>query len=143
MKATGMSKDNKIRFAVLLHGLSQEALHTLCERYRIPIDFRELALLVVKYLSLYKKASLLSSEEVLALLEKIDAFRREDRFILFLEVASIIFGEEPGRRIISCYEAAKNISIQDILESSTGKEIAEKIRKRRLEAIHQRIVQKE
>jgi tRNA nucleotidyltransferase (CCA-adding enzyme) len=135
MKAAAISKNNKIRFAVVLHALSPETLQSVCERYRVPADFRELALLIVKYSSLYQCAATFSAEEILSLLEKVDAFRREERFYLFLEAASIITGEMPRKRWISCYEAAKKIDIQDIVKEARGKEIAEKIRHRRKEAI--------
>ena len=52
----------------------------LCERYRAPVEFRELGVLTARLHGLCHRALELRPETVLRLLESADAFRRPERF---------------------------------------------------------------
>lgn len=73
------------RFALLLQNVPEDNIKLLCDRYRVPKDYREFALLVARY---QNKAceTRLSAEEIVDLLQHLDAFRREERFKKFLNV---------------------------------------------------------
>jgi len=102
-QAAKLSSDPKVRFAALVHDLgkgttpkSQWPKHidhesrgvplveALCDRYRIPNDYRELGIIVAKYHLHYHRAAELRADTFLKTLNALDAFRRPERFELFL-----------------------------------------------------------
>ena len=89
----------KVRFAVLVHDLGKGTtprdilpshrgheersvvlIDELCDRYRVPKDFRALAVLVARYHTRVHRAMELKPETIMRLLENVDAIRRPDRF---------------------------------------------------------------
>ncbi|MGH8413929.1 MAG: multifunctional CCA addition/repair protein [Gammaproteobacteria bacterium] len=102
-QAARLSSDIAVRFAALVHDLgkgstpadvlphhygheerSVKLVEALCERLRVPRDYRELALLVAQYHGLVHRAQELRAETLLKLLQNTDAFRRPERFAQFL-----------------------------------------------------------
>ena len=102
-QAAKLSDDPKVRFAALVHDLGKGTtpkhklpkhidhesrgvplVEALCNRYRIPNDYRELAIIVTKYHLHYHRAAELRNATLLKTLESLDAFRRPERFELFL-----------------------------------------------------------
>jgi tRNA nucleotidyltransferase (CCA-adding enzyme) len=127
---------SQVRFALLVHALSEDEITALCDRYRIPNEHRELALLVRRYLSQYQKAKELSAEELLLLLHHLDAFRRQLRFKDFLLVCEACSPESNSCWLYDIFQTAINTFV-DIPSGLQGKEIAEKIKQGRLAAIQQ------
>jgi tRNA nucleotidyltransferase (CCA-adding enzyme) len=97
--AARLSDSARVRFAALTHDLgkatsdparwpshhgheerSVELVSALCERLRIPNDFRELAALAARWHGLCHRALELKASTVVDLLERLDAFRRPERF---------------------------------------------------------------
>jgi tRNA nucleotidyltransferase (CCA-adding enzyme) len=102
-QAAQRSGSARVRFAALVHdlgkGVTPESLlpahhgHErkgvaliagMADRLKIPNDFRELAELVSRYHLLCHRAGELRPATLLQLLEKLDAFRRPERFAEFL-----------------------------------------------------------
>ena len=102
-QAARLSDDPRIRFAALMHDLgkgttpaeflprhhgheerSVRLLEELCDRCRVPNDYRELAIIVARYHGLCHRADELRPDTKLKLLESTDAFRRPERFEQFL-----------------------------------------------------------
>ncbi len=77
-----------IRFTALTHciGENQSAesaatiIRAMCERVRVPVDCRDLALTFARWLEEMRHALTLNSAQLLALLDGTDALRRPDRF---------------------------------------------------------------
>lgn len=135
-KASVTTEDVSIRFAVLVHDLKLEDIRKLCERYRVPRSYCELALLVAGNFSCYQSMPSLSSLELLNLFKTIDVYRREDRFKKFLVACEIITEEKHSQFLINAYQAIKDINIQSLLdEGFSGKVLADKINQERLKAI--------
>jgi tRNA nucleotidyltransferase (CCA-adding enzyme) len=126
---------SEVRFATLLHSLSETEINTLCDHYRVPNHHRELALLVMRYLPDYQKAKKLSAEELLNLLTKLDAFRRQVRFKEFLVACEACSTQSTSLWLYDVLHAAINITTQNIPPELKGKEIADKIKSLRLSAI--------
>lgn len=103
VQAAQLSDDARVRFAALTHDLgkattpaeqlpghrgheqrSVELLHPLCDRLRVPNDFRELARIVARNHIRCHRALEMRANTVINLLEECDAFRRPERFELFL-----------------------------------------------------------
>src|SRR3989339_284536 len=108
-KTTGI-----LRFAALCSLLTLNNLNTLCKRYRIPNEVKELAMLVVQFRKDYKKIVGEDAQFILGFLLKTDAFRREERFKQFLIVCQLIDKTLPHQKIKSLLEksltAAKSVN---------------------------------
>ncbi|MFN7087639.1 MAG: multifunctional CCA addition/repair protein [Burkholderiales bacterium] len=104
-----------VRFAALTHDLgkgatppqhwpkhhghearSVELLRPLAERLRVPADCRELALAVARDHGNAYRAAELRPATLLELFERVDAFRRPERFEQFLEACECDFRGRPG-----------------------------------------------
>ncbi|MGB5622378.1 MAG: multifunctional CCA addition/repair protein [Gammaproteobacteria bacterium] len=102
-QAAGLSSDREIRFAALVHDLGKATtparllpahhghgergariIGEMAERLRIPTSYRDLAMLVSRYHCLAHRAAELRAGTVLDLLQRLDAFRRPERFEAFL-----------------------------------------------------------
>jgi tRNA nucleotidyltransferase (CCA-adding enzyme) len=124
----------EIRFATMTLILKHEDIIALCNRYPIPVIFRELSLVSHAVQSFFDQEKLLP-ENTLELLEKIDAFRREERFNQLL----IIFENSPLIAYLKkAFTAAKAVSAAlFIKQGHSGKVLGELIRKKRMEIIRQ------
>jgi tRNA nucleotidyltransferase (CCA-adding enzyme) len=120
------------RFAILTLGLTQTEIKTFSKRYPVPVEYRELALTANKTQAYFYQQKL-SPEDILNLLEKADAFRRDKRFAQLLE----IFKDSPYLDIIQkAFNQTQKISAQDFIQQGhSGKILGEKIREKRLEVI--------
>ena len=104
-----------VRFAALTHDLgkgatppelwpkhhgheakSVERVRELCERARVPADCRDLAVAVARDHGNVHRAQELRAATVIELLERVDAFRRPQRFNEFLQACECDFRGRPG-----------------------------------------------
>jgi len=163
-QAARLSKDPTVRYAALTHDLgkgttskdilphhygheerSVKLVEALCERLRTPKEFRELAVIVAKQHGLVHKAEEIRSDTLLKLLESVDAFRRPERFELFLLACEADHRGRTGledtpfpqadylRRALS---AARQVTTESLDTAKLkGAEIGEQLKKRRLEAV--------
>ncbi|MBI5611803.1 MAG: multifunctional CCA addition/repair protein [Gammaproteobacteria bacterium] len=102
-QAARLSADARVRFAALLHDLGKggtpqeqwpkhigheqqgaEMVRALCRRFRVPNDYRDLAVLVAQYHAHCHRAPELRDATLLETLERLDVFRRPERLELFL-----------------------------------------------------------
>ncbi|MBI1284577.1 MAG: multifunctional CCA addition/repair protein [Thiobacillus sp.] len=77
-------------------GKSMALVRALCERLRVPADCRELAIAVARDHGNVHRAMELRAATVVELLERVDAFRRPDRFGEFLQACESDFRGRPG-----------------------------------------------
>jgi len=123
---------NQIIFAILALNLDQTKIKALCKRYPVPIEYRELALTANNIQNYFKQQNL-SPKDLLELLEKADAYRREERFQKILE----IFNDGGVVELIQkAFNLTKNISTAEFIQQGyTGKKLGEQIRKKRLDIL--------
>lgn len=163
-QAAKLSNDPKVRFAALVHDLGKGTtekskwpkhiahetrgvplVKNLCDRYKIPNDYRELALIVTEYHLHYHRAEELKDSTFLKTLESIDAFRRPERFELFLLACEADSRgrtgfedddfSQPGiyRKV---FNAANNINAKELVQQGLkGKEIKQELHNQRIQAI--------
>ena len=115
-RAVILSQDTQVRFAALMYE-SESAITALCERYRLPTEYRVLALLVSASLPLLNRPTPLSADELLALFSKSDAFRRQERFQKLLLSAEAILQKPPFLKISEAYAVAKAVPRQRLGEA--------------------------
>ncbi len=136
MAATHLTTDTEIRFAALLHNLTLENVQAMCERYRVPADYRDLAVLTVKHHQAYAELHTLTAEQITDLLQALDAYRRESRFEKFLLVCQAIWPTVRSADFLrQCFHAAKAVNVQEFAKGLKGPAIAERLRNERIQQI--------
>jgi len=152
-----------VRFAALTHDLgkgvtppqewprhhgheakSAELVRTLSERIRVPADCRDLAVAVARDHGLVHRALELRPATVVELLERVDAFRRPERFEDFLLACECDFRGRPGYEerpfpepdhLRQALRAASSIHAAEIARSAAPARIREAIFQARAEAV--------
>lgn len=126
-----------VRFAALLHYLSQSDIQSICKRFRVPSEFSELALLVSKFFDRYRDLNTKNAEELLFILKSIDAFRRSERFAQWMMVCEVIDGKHNHSAVLlRALAAAKQVDIQPLIaQNLQGKAFADKLQELQLKAI--------
>lgn len=163
-QSTRLSTSPLVRFAALVHDLGKGVtpvdkwpshqgheytglplIKGLCQRYKIPRDYQALALLVAEFHTHCHRALELTPATLLKTLERLDAFRRPERFAQFLLACE---ADARGRRgleqrdypqanfLKSIYEIASNIPIKPLLTTGLrDKALGEALHQQRLNAI--------
>jgi len=141
--SAGMTSDPRARFGVLLLALGRDLslqqridqAQSLCDRFRIPNEYAQLALTAIK---LEPYASSLKPEDILQLMESGGAFRQQDRWQQLLtvyRVAGLIDQARSDRLTVISEQAAAVNAAQLGQHQLSGPAIGEAIRARRLQII--------
>ena len=135
------------RFAIVASRAgSADATRTVSERLKAPGDCRDLALLAAQHAETIKRAAALRAQDLLALLEHCDAFRRPERFEELLALAECLergergWGETPymPRAILRrALGAATGVDAGRIAARSAQADIAAKVHRARIAAIEE------
>ena len=163
-QACRLTDETVVRFAVLLHDLGKgltdpelwpkhhehEArgvalVRQVCQRLRVPREYRELAMLTAEFHTHCHRALELRPGTLVKLLERLDAFRRPQRFEQFLlaceaDARGRLYLEQRDypqsahlRRVL---QAAQNIDMRALAAKElTGPAMAEAVRQARAQAI--------
>ncbi|MDQ0572213.1 tRNA nucleotidyltransferase/poly(A) polymerase [Variovorax paradoxus] len=157
-----------VRFACLMHDLgkgttepellprhaghekrSAELLQAVCDRWRVPLDVRELAEVVAREHGNIHASGELDAPELVRLLERCDAFRKPARFadvLLACECDSrgrLGFEDHPypqRGRLLAVLSAAAGVATDAVARTAqqsgaTGPQIGEAIHRARVEAV--------
>lgn len=161
--AVKLTNDVSIRFAVLVHDVGKAKtdkellpehhghaktgvalVKALCERLHVPSKFQDLAELVTKHHDAPYKIYEFSPNAILRLLEKLDAFRRPERFEKFLIACEADargragFENRPfpeADHLRKIFAAIANIDTKEIVAKYSGGKIAQAIHDVRLKLI--------
>lgn len=146
--AIKISASPLVRFAALLHAYPdaspssavKKSIIELCERYRLPNQYRELAILTALHYQEALTAQRATTEELLQLFSALDIFRRETRFKNFL-LASFAIAQSQ-KKIFSvewlsaCAQAVRDINVQAIIaQGFNGQALATKLNEERLQKL--------
>lgn len=163
-QACRLSSDPTVRFAALVHDLGKgttprdewpahrnhetrgvELINGLCDRYRIPKKYRELAVIVSRYHLDCHRVDEMRPGTIVDKLEALDAFRRPDRFEQFLLACEADARGRKGledtdysqaRRFRAIQAAASRIDTRSLpIKDLEGSEVAAAIRRLRIEAV--------
>jgi len=164
-QAEKLSSAVEVRFAALVHDLGKattrqsdlpshpgheqrgvKLIKSMADRLPVPRACRDLALLVAEYHSHCHRITELRDATVVKVLEKIDAFRRPERFELFLAACE---ADARGRTrfedreypqsdlLRSALEAASAVDSAAIASQHEDKDIPDAIRRARVDAVQQ------
>ncbi len=163
-QATRLSPDPRVRFAALVHDLgkgttpseqwpshrgheerSVASIHALCDRYRVPNDYRDLAVAVARYHGHCHRALELRPGTVYKTLAALDVLRRPERLDGFLRACEADARGRAGladrpypqaeflRRASS---AARAVGTEPLLERGlSGEALGRELERLRIEAI--------
>lgn len=136
-RATDSKQETVVRFAALMHTFSAAEIKAFCKRYRLPVDYRDLALLVSRYGPQAWRFPQLSPQEILTFFSALDVFRREDRFKHFLQACQAMSDDFfPQAALEGAYHAVKQVAVTEWLTPELkGPEIAQKLKERRLSVL--------
>ncbi len=120
-------------------------IKALCNRVKVPNDYRDLALLVCEHHTNVHRAPELKPSTILKILNKMDTWRKPDRFkqILICCEADHLgrlgcenMPYEQKSMFLAAYEAAIKVDVQQVVaDGFQGKAIRDELDKRRVEAI--------
>ena len=164
-----LSSDPIVRFSVLVHDLGKATtpkeqlpnhdghetrginiIDSFCERYKIPNKYHDLAACVSEFHIDCHQIQEMEPKEILERLEKLDAFRRPERFKKFLIACESDSRGRAGfeekefpqaKYFLNALEISRGVNV-DLLanKSLKGKELGEALRKERIkileEALH-------
>lgn len=137
MRATAQNAPALVRFAVLFYLLTPEQIRAICQRYRIPRDYMDLATLVAMHYQNYQNIGQLNVNQLLQLFEQLDAFRRPERISLYTAASAAIANTaQYTPQLQAAYQAAKSVTTKDLaIQHMAGEAIKQLLRERRLMAI--------
>ncbi|MDM0004683.1 multifunctional CCA addition/repair protein [Variovorax sp. J22G73] len=148
-----------VRFACLVNDFGKATapatpdlapLHALCDRWRVPVDIRELAEVVARERGHLHDSDALDATGLMRLLERCDAFRKPARFteaLLACECDArgrLGLAEEaaytPGQRLLAVLATAAAVPTDVVARAAqqagaTGPKIGEAIHRARVEAV--------
>lgn len=165
-QARHKTDDSQVLFAVLMHDVgkgttppdnwpkhpdheerSVEIIMALCQRYRVPNQYRDLAILVARYHTYCHRIAELSPDVVLETLQHLDAFRRPQRFEQFLVACEADYRGHEGfahqsypqtEQFHQAFEIAKQVDIATVLiDGFKGATIGKELQRRRVQALAQ------
>jgi tRNA nucleotidyltransferase (CCA-adding enzyme) len=163
-QATRLTADARVRFAALLHDLgkgttpptqwpkhqgheqrSVALVREVCERFRVPNEYRDQAVLAARYHTHCHRAADLRDDTLLETLEALDAFRRPERVEAFVLAC---MADARGRTgcedrpypqadiFRRAFAAARAVDTAVIAAGRSGQEIGTAIRTARVSAVH-------
>ncbi|QNK71316.1 multifunctional CCA addition/repair protein [Variovorax sp. PAMC26660] len=143
-----------VRFACLVHDLGDEnqsvaLLQKVCDRWRVPVDIRELAEVVAREHGHIHHSAELDAPQLVRLLERCDAFRKPARFAEALLACECIARGRPGfkdapypprARLLAVLKTAAAVATDVVARQAqqagaAGPQIGEAIHRARVEAV--------
>jgi tRNA nucleotidyltransferase (CCA-adding enzyme) len=164
--AAQLSPDTRVRFAALMHDLGKgntppaewpqhigheergvELVKHFCQRFRVPNEHRDLAVLTARFHAHCHKIAELRPATVVDTLEALDAFRRPERVDLFVTACEADFRGRTGSEdkpylqaglFRSAFVAARTVDTSAIAAGGgQGPDIGARIREARIAAVRQ------
>ncbi|MFF7709848.1 multifunctional CCA tRNA nucleotidyl transferase/2'3'-cyclic phosphodiesterase/2'nucleotidase/phosphatase [Pseudomonas sp. NPDC007930] len=136
-RAAASGQPLPVRWACLLYGLGDEAVAQLCERFKVPRDCQELAVLLQRYAGAARQARSLGPEALLEMLQHFDILRRPQRLEAFLAALALLPGAlgEAGR-LAQAAEAVRAVDAQQLIaQGFKGQALGEALKQARLEVV--------
>ena len=125
------------RFAIVTRDLATDALEGICARLKIPGDCRDLAVMAAREQEKFVHALNLTSEELVRLLERCDAFRKPQRFAEMLQVLGCDVESDSAPRLQVALVAAQSVNAGQVAQAHAGapQGIAQAVHDARVESV--------
>lgn len=165
-QASSLTEEKAVRFAALVHDLGKAlspkehwpkhhghgqkglpVIKSLCERLRIPNEYRDLALLVSDQHQNVHQAFELRSETIIKLFDKADFWRKPERLEqLLLACIADMRGRTgfehhaypQGDYLSACFSAASSVDVKAIIAAGfQGAQIKQALNSKRIEVVEQ------
>jgi len=131
-----------IRFAALMHTYPERpithlaSIKEICKRYRTPVYYQELAMLVHQHYRTGARATSLNAEALLDFFYALDIFRRHERFSDFLIAMKAIDGNTASQWLESIANQLRTLDIKPLIAKGLdGKTLGDEIREYRLKEL--------
>ncbi|WP_449430144.1 multifunctional CCA addition/repair protein [Pseudomonas putida] len=133
-----------VRWACLLHGLADpQQIKALNQRFKVPRECQELAMLVGEFATHWQRALQLDPAALLDLLQRFDVYRRPQRFEDFIAACEMAArASQPARSyaqtdfLRGAATAARSVDAKPLIESGlTGQALGEALKAERLKAL--------
>ena len=135
-KMNSPTQNNLSRFSALMSFFDIKSTTEFCKKFKIPNKYRDLALLITRHKKELQKIPTYNWEQILNFLEKLDAFRRKERFYNFLSCFPYL--EKNGdsiEKLKKLFEITHKINAKNLKGDEKGEKIREKIHSLRKEEI--------
>jgi len=107
------------RYAALCHGLEVDAIDDLSNKLSAPVECKDYAILTNQLVSSLSHDDIsLGAENLLSILDRMDVWRKPERFFELLEVVRLT--SRATSEIEQAYKFAKTVDVADIARSVTG-----------------------
>jgi tRNA nucleotidyltransferase (CCA-adding enzyme) len=133
-----------IRFGAIALGLNKSEITSLCQRLHTPTRFSELAILVSANLQDFQTLNVKDAESAVNFLERIDAYRRPDRFFDFCQIISLRDENSSQQEkltdqfMLRAFQITKNINAAQFTDKGLkGEEIGTAIHNERIKKLNQ------
>lgn len=155
-----------VRFAALTHDLGKglspkehwphhrghekyglKPLKQLCKRLKVPNEFQSLALLTCEFHTHTHRAFELRADTIVTMLDKMDAWRKPDRFEQFILACTADMRGRTGFEqreypqadyLLTCLSRATNIDVQSVIKDGfSGADIRTELTRRRVSAVQE------
>lgn len=134
-KAAKLNVDAVISFAVLMSPLDEFAVKNLCDRVKVPREYKDLALLAAKYQNDFANLNATASALV-TFLEQLDAFRRPDRFndfLLVMEICGDAYNAKLAQQLREAYQITAQVNTEGFKDKKlSGPEIKQHLHELRI-----------
>jgi len=132
------------------HQLRATVVNDICQRFRVPSEYRELSVLVCQYYLRCDQVLTMSAEALFELINDVDGIRRPERLVLFAQacrahacahMSSAECEYLQSHWLMVCAQAIKSIDTQPLLaQGYRGLALAEQIRIERIKRIEVALV---
>ncbi|MCE4936001.1 multifunctional CCA addition/repair protein [Aliivibrio fischeri] len=167
-QAALLSQDLPTRFAAQVHDLGKgvtpesewpshklhchtgiKLIKRLCDRVRVPNDYRDLALLVCEHHSNIHRAAELRAQTFIKIFDKMDVWRKPERLAPILLCCQADHAGRLGletqpypqkQYFEAAFDAAKMVEVKEVVAAGfKGQEIRDELNKRRIEAVKDKL----
>ncbi|MCG8435021.1 MAG: hypothetical protein MJA83_13405, partial [Gammaproteobacteria bacterium] len=119
--------DRESRFSLLFADCLPEAIGSLCRRLKCPRMRTEVTILVATLGATWNRLDDITADAVVDTLYRLDAFRKEERFLLFNRTCADIF-DRRGARWPELRDLAASVKAADVHSAAAGEALGVAIR---------------
>ena len=134
-----LSQDPVVRFAAMLFNfIDSSEIRDLCNKYKIPREYKELAILANKLKPQLEKLVSYAPQDYLTILEYMDAYRRPERLekLILVAVANAAISTIIAAKLRQAYSLTKSVKLTpDMITQYEPQELRQVLHDKRIAAL--------